>query len=276
MNIDKARLHDITDMMMVSVKKDEVPWEKVWVDKEGKFEGFKNAITGTTYDVKNTLKLLGQGLKDEYVAGIREWESNGYVINPTALVYDTIDHGGVVGCSEVTLKATGEPFKAPEVTYPGEDFARNRLDEVLDRYFKAEGIKFVEHEGSKSYYSPSEDKVVLPLRKQFTSAAGYYATKAHECIHSTGAYIRCDREGFDERRYTEFGSAKYSREELVAEMGACFLLAAFGIDTKQTERNALAYCQSWLKELQGNPKWIRKASELALEAVEYILEYAED
>lgn len=274
MDINKSRMHEITEMMMSSVRKDEVPWEKVWVDKEGKFEGFKNAKTGKTYGVKETLNLLGQGCKDEYVATGEEWADLGYRTNATT-VYKMLDGTLLAGSSD-TLDENGEPYKAPEVTYPGEDFARNRLDEVLDAYFTAEGIAFVETEGSKSYYSPSEDKVVLPLRKQFTSAAGYYATKAHEAIHSTGAYIRCDREGFDDRRYTEFGSMKYSREELVAEMGACFLLVAFGIDTKQTERNTLAYCQSWLKELQGNPKWIRKASELALEAVEYILEYADE
>ena len=274
MELNKKRFDEITNTMALSVKGDAVEWEKTWVDKNGKFNGFKNAVTGETYSVKDTLALLGQGMKDEYIAERLEWESIGYKVNLEAPTFKTVIGVVVYGCSEVTKN--GEPYKVPEVTYPGEDFARNRLDEVLDAYAKGEGIKFVEAEGSKSYYSPSEDKIVLPLRKQFTSAAGYYATKAHEFIHSTGAYIRCDREGFDERRFTEFGSMKYSREELVAEMGAMFLLAAFGIDTKQTERNALAYCQSWLKELQGNPRWIRKAAELALEAVEYILEYAEE
>lgn len=172
-------------------------------------------------------------------------------------------------------KGTVEWEKAWESTLINKGFPKNELDDVLERYFKAEKITFREVQDDGSYYSPSDDEIVLPYRMQFKTVAGYYATKAHEAVHSTGSYIRCYRESFDERRCYGFGSTKYSREELVAELGACFLLKTFGINTEQTERNALAYTQSWLQKLQGNPRWVRKATEEAIEAVEYILERAE-
>lgn len=151
-----------------------------------------------------------------------------------------------------------------------------KLEEALSNYYEEEGIKVKEAEGNASYYCPQTDEIVLPLPEQFKSTADYYATKAHETIHSTGVYVRCNRDGVNGRRAADFGNTRYSREELVAELGANFLMIAMGMDTKQTEANCIAYCQSWLKELQGNPRWIRKASELALEAVEYVLDCTDE
>ena len=52
---------------------------------------------------------------------------------------------------------------------------------------------------------------------------------------------------------TPFGSATYSKEELVAEMGAAFLCATAGIDDP-TIQNSAAYIHGWLKFLKADPK----------------------
>lgn len=277
---------------VLELMKQEVPWSQTWVDKDG-FSGYTNAKTGKPYGVIDTLILMSQGMPDEVVATRHEWKEMGYdvrTLNPCAVILkegqtleDLYDDDGniiegvgavVFGSSAVSKSKTYEPYpKRASTEYPNVDIPHTRLDEVLDAYFAEEGIGYAEEEGSQSYYNPEDDEINLPAKKQFTSAAGYLATKAHECIHSTGVYVRCNREAF-KRVGVKFGNMKYSREELVAEIGSALLLAGFGLDTEDTRRNTAAYCQNWLQQLQNNPKWIMTAAQLAEEAVEYIMQYA--
>ena len=158
--------------------------------------------------------------------------------------------------------------------YPDAIHSSPRIDAVIDRYYQREKIGRHDCEQDGSYYAPDADAVTLPLPKQFVSIDAYNAVRAHETIHSTGDYTRCNRETFNEYKSFRFGDVRYTREELVAELGACFLLCALGLDTSFAERNATAYIATWLTQLNNNTYWIHKASALAEEAVEYILEIA--
>lgn len=167
-----------------------------------------------------------------------------------------------------------KPWETDSAKYPDVINGTPYIDKVLDRYYDAEHIRYVEIEQDGGFYAPEADAIVLPLKKQFKSLEAYCGCKAHETIHSAGDYTRCNRATFSEFTTFQFGDSKYSREELVAELGACFLLKALGIDSTYTERNAGAYIANWIKHLNNNIKWIYKAGELAEEAVEYILESA--
>lgn len=68
---------------------------------------------------------------------------------------------------------------------------------------------------------------------------------------------------------SEFGSEPYSHEELVAEIGSCYLQSHVGIE-EQFEQS-VAYIQGWLKVLKGNKRFIFSASADAQKAVDYIL-----
>ncbi|WP_406603361.1 zincin-like metallopeptidase domain-containing protein [Neolewinella litorea] len=52
----------------------------------------------------------------------------------------------------------------------------------------------------------------------------------------------------------EPGSSEYTREELIAEMGASFLFAHTGIDLESVTENSVAYLAGWLKHLQDDNK----------------------
>lgn len=146
------------------------------------------------------------------------------------------------------------------------------IDALLVKYYEREKIPCVNEFGDRSFYSPAADAITLPKKEQFISIDAYNAVKAHETIHSTGDYTRCNRETFSEFKTFTFGDVRYSREELVAEIGACFLLATFGLNTDFAEYNAGAYIGNWIKHLNNNTYWIYRASELAEEAVEYIID----
>ena len=56
----------------------------------------------------------------------------------------------------------------------------------------------------------------------------YYSVLFHELTHSTGHQTRLNRDGVT--KPVHFASHEYSKEELVAEMGACFLSSITGVD----------------------------------------------
>ncbi|PHN00918.1 ArdC family protein [Flavilitoribacter nigricans] len=129
--------------------------------------------------------------------------------------------------------------------------------------------QYVFEDANKAYYNPIADKLNMPDIRQFTTAEEYYVTFFHELSHSTGHKSRLDREGV--MGLNPFGSAGYSKEELLAEMGASFLAAHVGINYDEITENSAAYLQGWLSALKADKKLIFKAAAEAQKAVDYIL-----
>jgi len=121
---------------------------------------------------------------------------------------------------------------------------------------------------ARAWYAPALDTVNMPARELFETGEGYYATLFHELTHSTGHKSRLDRDSIGKR--AAFGSADYSREELIAEMGAAFLCGHAGIETATIE-NAAAYIAGWLAKLRGDSKLVVQAASAAQRAADYIL-----
>jgi antirestriction protein ArdC len=71
----------------------------------------------------------------------------------------------------------------------------------------------IQYAGSKAFYSPITDRITLPPRELFISAAEHFATLAHELAHAAGAPKRLNRKSITEA--APFGSPTYSFEELV-------------------------------------------------------------
>jgi len=111
----------------------------------------------------------------------------------------------------------------------------------------------------------------MPPLAAFNGAAEYYSTMFHEMVHSTGIKARCDREDFAAGR---FGSGTYGREELVAEMGACYLCAETGVEASIGQ--SAAYLQSWITAIKGDPMLVITAGGKASKACDFILEVAEE
>ena len=86
-------------------------------------------------------------------------------------------------------------------------------------------------------------------------------------MHSTGHSSRLNR--LTGKAF--FGNEEYSKEELVAEIGAASLLSYVGIETPKSFRNSTAYIQSWLKVLRNDSRFIVSAASRAEKAVNLIL-----
>jgi antirestriction protein ArdC len=150
------------------------------------------------------------------------------------------------------------PFRAE----PNED---ERVDNC-DLFLRKSGA-VIFHGGDSAYYDPSQDQIVLPQFENFDSAVAYYGTAFHELIHWTGAAKRTDRH--NKRGKGSFGSEEYAYEELVAELGACFLAAEFGIEPVVREDHA-KYLNNWIKALKGDEKLIWTAAQDASKAITWL------
>jgi antirestriction protein ArdC len=125
----------------------------------------------------------------------------------------------------------------------------------------------IRHKEQKAFYKSSEDYVNMPKKRSFKNDESYYSVLFHELVHSTGHESRLKRDTLTQM--SEFGDDNYSQEELVAEMGTCYLQSFAGITSEF--QNSTAYLQGWLAKLKGDKKLIFTAARAAQKAADYIL-----
>lgn len=126
----------------------------------------------------------------------------------------------------------------------------------------------IREQSDRAWYRPSTDSVGMPAKSSFLGSEEYYSTLFHELTHSTGHKSRVGRDGIEQ--LNTFGSESYSREELIAEMGAAMLCGVTGISPAVIE-NSAAYLQCWINRLKGDSKLLLSAASQAQKASDYIL-----
>jgi antirestriction protein ArdC len=70
--------------------------------------------------------------------------------------------------------------------------------------------------------------------------------------------------------HNTFDSEDYSKEELVAEMGAAMLCGVAGVESRTLD-NSASYLQSWIGRLRSDSRLIVSAASQAQKAADYIL-----
>ena len=269
----------VTDRIIAQLERGVIPWHKPWT---GIQSGAISGTTGKPYSLLNQMllgkpgewytfnqiqKLGGKIRKGEKSSMVVFWKQMPITDTDPAtgekvermipmLKYFNVFH--IDQTEGITAKVID-----PDAIDPATDDA---ADAIIADYLKRSGVQLEHRQGDEAFYSPSRDRVVLPLREQFQDMAEYYSTAFHELTHSTGHSSRLDRIS----RRAFFGSEDYSREELVAEIGAAALLNHCGIETGSSFKNSAAYIQSWLRALRNDKKMIVSASGAAAKAFELI------
>lgn len=209
-------------------------------------------------------------VKDEKTGKLRPFDENKdkdedkipflRYINVFKIGRDTTDIEEKEFSSKKNTETESEPkFKADEYA-----------EEIINNYVSRETIDFSNAINSnRAFYAPFADKVVVPNKSAFENENEYYSTVFHELTHSTGAKSRLNRDGITKN--DGFGNEKYSKEELVAEMGAAMLLHITNLNIPTTFTNNVAYIQGWLKQIKEEPKILVFAASQAEKAVKYIL-----
>lgn len=149
-----------------------------------------------------------------------------------------------------------------------ETFEHDPIEEaekIVDGYANKPIIRFA---SGRAYYNKRLDFISVPRITDYKVAEEYYSTLFHEMTHSTGHQSRLNREGITEK--AAFGDETYSKEELVAEMGAAMLCGTAGIDNTTLD-NSASYIHGWLRALKNDSRLIVTAASQAQKAADHIL-----
>lgn len=119
--------------------------------------------------------------------------------------------------------------------------------------------------GERPVYDIYDDYIEIPNIERFRTADDYYLVLAHELIHWTKNPKRLNR---DFTRDSDWLTA-YSKEEIVAQFGACFLSAILGVK-HVPGINDSALIQSWM-DFKECEEFIFSATSYAQKASDYIL-----
>ncbi len=158
------------------------------------------------------------------------------------------------------------PSKIPPTDAYDHDFNPTVTAELIIKNWS--DCPVIEHGSNSAYYNPLYDTVCIPDPRTFIIDQQYYSTLFHELVHSTGHIKRLGRH--ERIKDLKFGSKDYSKEELVAEMGATYLCGISDIQQETIENNT-AYIKSWIRVFNNDHKMIIIAAALAQKAVDYIL-----
>lgn len=271
---------EVTNRIISQLEQGVIPWQKPWVASGSAI----SHVTGKPYSLLNQMLLgrpgeyvtfkqcqqeggkIKKGEKAQMVVFWKwldvEDEETKKVEQIPLLRYYNVFH--IDQCEGIKPKYTEG---LPCVAKPEEE-----AEKVIEGYISRSGVKLRHAEGDRAYYSPGKDMITLPILDQFINIAEYYSTAFHELTHSTGHENRLNRLS----KVACFGSEEYSKEELVAEIGAATLMTWTGFETKSSFNNSVSYIQSWLKALQNDKRMIVSAAGKAEKAVKLIMDEEEN
>lgn len=145
---------------------------------------------------------------------------------------------------------------------------KNEMLKLAEEVIASSQCEIVESMQNRAYYSPKEDKIMLPPRDYFKSQEAFLAVTLHEMSHSTGHPDRLNRPIVN-----KFGTPEYAKEELNAEFGSAFLQMDLGIKLSDEAINDhAAYLHSWISVLENDPNELFRAVHNASEISDYLIE----
>ena len=159
----------------------------------------------------------------------------------------------------------------PDRFYPSEEEldTGSRPIPELEAFFAKLPVAVV-NGGERACYREITDDILMPDISRFDDPERYYATLAHEHVHSCGIKDRLGRDCF--MQYHADIKAR-AEEELVAELGAAFISAELGLTPDHLDDHA-AYLSSWLKSLKSDKRYIFRAAADAQRAADWVFKAA--
>lgn len=252
-----------------------------------------NAETGKKYRGGNEFLLLAQLMTSPYESGIfctfKQAQklnlkmikgSKGFMINFFSFLYKDAENNSTTSAGEwlnkIPMVKTYTVFSldcfeeseekqailtkyAPKLN---DNQPIENVQKYIDSYLLNENIPVKLSPSLSPCYMSTSDSIGIPMLNQFDNSPAYYSVLFHEIAHSTGHEKRLNR-----KLGNKFGSEKYAREELIAELSAVQLCNAFGLDTVE---NSSAYLQSWLQPLKNDVSLLLTSASKASDVLTYI------
>jgi len=269
----------VTNQILSLLAKGEIPWKKPW---KGSLP--QNLITRRPYQGINRILLMNTPYSSPYwLTFLQCRDLGGYVKEgekATIVVFwkryeieQEDEETGEIETKTIPVLRYYKVFNIEQCELPEDKIPKpERNFEPIAKCEKTvknmPNPPVIKHGGDRAYYDPLKDLVVVPPQGSFERPEFYYATLFHELVHSTGHEKRLARKKKGD--WQPFGTEDYSREELVAELGACFLCAEHNIE-QPVVKNSAAYIQNWLKRLKDDKRLIVFAAAQAEKAANYIM-----
>lgn len=264
----------ITQKIIEKLESGTIPWQKPWNLKTGRP---RNLISKKPYRGINLFMLSLSEFAEPYYLTFNQVKELGGSVKAGA------KGNLVVFYKSLEVEKDGEKETIPMLKYyhvfnveqttgvkyesiQGEKKQIDPIEEAEKIVSAYVGAPVIEP-GTYAAYSPVRDVVTMPDRGLFVGSEEYYCTLFHEMIHSTGHESRLNR--LTSANVARFGNAEYSKEELIAEMGAAMLCHESGI-LPRTLDNSAAYIQSWIRVLKGNSSLVISAAAGAQKACDYM------
>lgn len=279
----------VTDKVIAALEAGTVPWHRPWTTRES-FP--MNLVSGKRYRGINpfllTMTAMSKGYGNPYWLTYKQANERGGTVRKgerSSLVVfwkmlDQVEQynpetGKVETKRPMLLRyynvfnveqTDGVPYPSVETEPDHKWDAIEQCESIASGYLQGVGPS-ISYGGNQACYSPSEDRVSIPDKGRFAQGEEYYSTLFHELTHSTGNAKRLARKDLLEFHY--FGDANYSREELVAEMGAAMLCGVSGIE-QVTVGNSASYIEHWVRKLRGDKRLVVTAAGQAQKAADMI------
>ena len=287
----------VTELIVAQLEVGRIPWRKRWgILEDGQVEVAQNFVSKRAYTGINSV-LLGCGQYErpyfltfkqatELGGNIRKGARGNLVVfwNLLEKEKEITNRKGETKTKKVGVPllrhyfvfnvadVEGITIELPNLLPPDmitEAYRIDACDAVYASYHNAPDI--VHRDPARAFYSPLFDYVNMPRPSAFDCPEAYYCVLFHEVIHSTGHRDRLNREELVNS--DGFGGERYAKEELTAEIGACYLASRCGLDLTDNRllTNSAAYLQNWLTSLKGDKTLIFRASGQAQKAADYVL-----
>ena len=279
----------ITDRIVADLEKGVRPWMQPWRSGSGS-GGVTRPLrhNGLPYSGMNVLLLWAEAAARGFVSpiwmtfkqaielggAVRKGETGSTVVFASRFKKTETDASGDAVDREIPFLKSYTVFNAEQIDgLPAQERGQSepshdpiaRID-YADRFFAQTGA-VIRHGGDRAYYSPATDHIQMPPFATFRDGESYVATLSHEATHWTAAVHRANR---DLSRYSKDRSER-AREELIAELGSCFLCADLGIAPElEPLPDHASYVASWLEVLSNDKRFIFAAAAHAQRAVAYL------
>jgi len=279
----------ITERIVEELQRGVRPWMQPW--RAGNAIGRVTRPlrhNGLPYSGMNVLLLWSEAIARGYAApmwmtfkqalelggAVRKGETGSLVVFASRFTKTETDAAGEEFDREIPFLKGYSVFNVaqidglPDHYYGRPEPVRDPIERIdhADRFFAHTGA-VIRHGGNHAFYAPATDHIQMPPFQTFRDAAAYVATLSHEATHWTAAPHRVNR---DLSRYGKDRSER-AREELIAELGSCFLCADLGIAPELEPRpDHASYLASWLKVLADDKRAIFSAAAHAQRAVAFL------
>lgn len=282
---------EFAEKIIDHLKAGTAPWQRPWHPGDA-VSAPHNPASGTVYRGMNRVHLALSGYDDPRWMTLRQANDKGLRILPgskaTPVVYfqftkdqDRLGEDGkpVLGEDGKPQKETVELDKPlmrlahvfnaeqidgiPPLELTGQSFEWEPIEKA-ENILSASGATIKHDQSNRAFYRPMTDSIHLPPRENFEEPGLYYGTALHELGHWTGHGSRMERE------FGPFGSEKYAREELRAEIASWMLGQDVGIPHSPDQH--AAYVQSWIQVLKEDPYEIVRACRDAEKIKDYVFD----